>query len=111
VDSFPLTVALGEQFAISGRKLLNALGECHPPVVLILIGHLRMSFNQQKVHVSTEVEPLAKPTTDEVRHLPTSNTARPREESTLPVEFCEFVPQNQCRLLIEVIGVVDIRDE
>jgi hypothetical protein len=111
MDSVTVTVTLGKQFAISGRKLLNTPGERDTSVVMILVGHFSVSFNQEKIHIRTEVESLAYPAPDEVRHFPASYATRPCEEPTLPVKFTKFVPQHQGSLLVEVVGVVDIRYE
>src|SRR5262249_33843170 len=111
VDARLPLVALGEQPPVVGVELPDAPTQRVPPVVQFVLGHLRVGLDEQEGDFRRQVEPLAGTATDEVRDLPAGDPARPGEEVAAPVELPELVPEDQRGLLVQVVGVIDVRDE
>ena len=104
-------VALGQQGPVGRAELLHAPAQGLPAVGQLVVGHLLVGLDQQQVQVVAEEPPLAGQAADEVGRLEPGHPARPGEEAPLAVELVELAPQDQGRLLVQVVGVVQVRDQ
>src|SRR5262245_15605825 len=70
-----------------------------------------MCLNQKQVQVVAEVQPLTPSAAEEVSHFQAGNPAGPGEKAPLPIELPELLPQNERRLLKQVVGIIEIADQ
>src|SRR5207247_2628958 len=111
VDSRRIRITLVEKLPVALSESLDASGERLATGVGLLIRQFRLGLREQQVQIVTEIQPLPTPAAEEVSDLQPRHAARPGEEAQPPVELAELLPEDQGRLLEEVVRVVHVPDE
>ena len=104
-------VAGFEQLAVLLSQLLHAAGQGAAPFLEPLLLERLVSLDERQIELVAEVEPLPASGPKKIQDFISRHAARPVDEALRAVELVELVPEDQARLLEQVVGVVQVTDE
>jgi hypothetical protein len=106
-----VVVTLAKQTAVAVAQFRHAARKRIATVFELGFFYFSLGFNEQEIQVIAEIELMARPRVQKIGDLEPGDAARPGEETALTIELLVLFPQDERRLLNDVVRVIQVPDQ